>query len=174
VNTVARGLLLAGLHVVLLLAITGRYALDRARLPRVWARAAPVDPHLPIRGRYVRMNLLAHVPPEGIDRQRLPPRFRDSRASFPAEFRVEGQRLVAAPAGRANAVRVSSAGPFGRDLFMVEQPVAFFIPERAADPSQLGPGEQLWVEVSVPPRGLPRPIRLGVRRGGAEIEPIAP
>jgi hypothetical protein len=45
-------------------------------------------------------------------------------------------------------------------------PVAFFIPESVADPSVRQPGEELWVEVSVPPRGAPRPIRLGVKKDG--------
>lgn len=42
-------------------------------------------------------------------------------------------------------------------------PVAFFIPPNVPDPSVLAPGEELWVEVSVPAKGSPRPIRLEVR-----------
>lgn len=44
--------------------------------------------------------------------------------------------------------------------------VVFFIPEHVPDPSRRAPGEELWVEVSVPRKGLPRPIRLGVRKDG--------
>lgn len=47
-----------------------------------------------------------------------------------------------------------------------EGPVAFFIPENVPDPSRRASGEELWVEVSVPPKGLPRPIRLGVKKDG--------
>jgi hypothetical protein len=43
------------------------------------------------------------------------------------------------------------------------EPVAFFLPEHAADPSRLSPGKELWVEVSVPRKGPPRPIQLEAR-----------
>ena len=46
------------------------------------------------------------------------------------------------------------------------EPVAYFIPEHAADPSVRPAGEELWAEVSIPRRGPPRPIRLGVWRDG--------
>ena len=44
--------------------------------------------------------------------------------------------------------------------------VAFFIPEHVPDPSRRPAGEELWVEVSVPAKGPPRPIRLGVKKDG--------
>jgi hypothetical protein len=44
------------------------------------------------------------------------------------------------------------------------EPVVFFLPEEAVDPTRLAPGEQLWAEVTVPPKGGPRPLRLEVRR----------
>lgn len=51
------------------------------------------------------------------------------------------------------------------------RPVAFFIPEHVRDPSQLAPGEELWVEATLPPEGPPRPIRLGVKKNGA-LQPL--
>jgi hypothetical protein len=47
------------------------------------------------------------------------------------------------------------------------QQVDYFIPEHADDPSQRPFGEELWVEVTVPPTGPPRPIRLGIKKNGA-------
>jgi hypothetical protein len=52
------------------------------------------------------------------------------------------------------------------DQWTIAEPVAFFIPEHVTDPSRRARGEELWVEVSVPARGSPRPIRLGVKRDG--------
>jgi hypothetical protein len=52
------------------------------------------------------------------------------------------------------------------DLWVLSEPVAFFIPEHAKDPSIRAAGEELWVEVSVPRKGPPRPIRLGVKKDG--------
>ena len=51
------------------------------------------------------------------------------------------------------------------------EPVVFFIPEKVPDPSIRPSGEQLWVEVTVPKEGPPRPIRLGVRKDG-ELTPL--
>jgi len=53
----------------------------------------------------------------------------------------------------------------------LNQPIAYFIPEHAADPSRRPPGEELWVEVTIPQRGAPRPIRLGVRKDG-QLTPL--
>jgi hypothetical protein len=34
-------------------------------------------------------------------------------------------------------------------------------------------GEELWVEVTIPKKGPPRPIRLGVKKGDGAIIPLA-
>ena len=48
-------------------------------------------------------------------------------------------------------------------------PADISLPQAAADPSQ-GPGQApLWVEVTLPQRGAPRPIRLGRQRNGAMV-----
>lgn len=106
-----RSLLLAAIHVVLALSVTAKFAYDRQTLPHTWVRAEAYDPSLPIRGRYVRLQLR----------------------------------------GDTEALRV---------------PVVFFIPPNVPDPSRRPAGEELWVEVSIPKRGTPRPIQLGVKRDG--------
>src|SRR5689334_24554821 len=58
-KTAYRGAALMALHCLLVLTVAGKYAWDRGRLPRAWANATPVDPSLPIRGRYVTMQLQA-------------------------------------------------------------------------------------------------------------------
>src|ERR1019366_4049071 len=54
---VYRGIAVAVLQCLIVLSVAGKYALDRERLPRVWAMAAPFDPYLPVRGRYVSLRL---------------------------------------------------------------------------------------------------------------------
>jgi hypothetical protein len=51
-------------------------------------------------------------------------------------------------------------------------PVAFFIPEDAKDPSRLPPGDELWVDATLPPHAPPRPIRLGIRHPAGPIVPL--
>jgi len=52
-----KGLLVALLHVAIVASLGAKLMVDRATRPRVWARTAPVDPDLPIRGRYVRLQI---------------------------------------------------------------------------------------------------------------------
>lgn len=114
-----RGLALALAQVLIVSMLGAKLFVDRARYPRVWVETAPVDPNLPIRGRYVRLGLV----PDGEH---------------------------------------------------IEEPVtvALFIPEDVADPSIRPAGETLWAEVTVPPAGPPRPIRLGIQRGDGPVEPL--
>jgi len=50
-SAMKKGALLGAFQVLVVLSVSGRYLYDRATLPRVWVKTAPVDPHLPIRGR---------------------------------------------------------------------------------------------------------------------------
>lgn len=54
-----RALIVAVLQVALVAGLGAKLLVDRARYPRVWVETAPVDPDLPIRGRYVRLQLRA-------------------------------------------------------------------------------------------------------------------
>jgi hypothetical protein len=50
--------------------------------------------------------------------------------------------------------------------------VAFFLPEHAEDPLiRLRNGEDMWVDVTVPPDSEPRPIRIGFKKDGV-ITPL--
>jgi hypothetical protein len=154
-----KALVIASVHVLIVLSIGGKLLLDRATRPRVWARTAPFDPFLPIRGRYVRLRLEAEPK-------------RMERYSGPVELSVEGGNLVAQPSAKSSNIYASSVQMNGRPVAMLSQPVAYFITEGVADPSRRKPGEELWVEVTVPRTGPPRPIRLGIKTGSGEIVPL--
>ena len=145
---VHRGIAVAILQCLIVLSLAGKYAVDRERLPRVWVKTAPVDPNLPIRGRYVSLRLQVDGPSS------VPYGSRQSRLS------VENGRLTATVADSG----VLILGSQGR--WTIADPVAFFISEGIPDPSRRAPGEELWVEVSVPQQGVPRPLRLGVKKDG--------
>ena len=148
-KTAYRGAALMALHCLLVLTVAGKYAWDRGRLPRAWANATPVDPNLPIRGRYVTMQLHVEAGDASSD-------WSTARLSA-----VNGHLV-------AHTVSTGGLAIWRRrpDLWILSEPVAFFIPEHAADPSRLAAGEELWVEVSVPPKGPPRPLRLGIKKDG--------
>jgi len=149
------GIALAIVHVLLVGTLGLKLLADRARLPRAWARTVPFDPNLPIRGRYVRLRL--EVPlADGSDTARAG-EYRKARLQAAGD-RLQGVLEDDGPV----LVRLDSTA--GGLVAGLEDPVAFFIPEHIPDPSLRPTGEQLWAEVTVPSRGPPRPIRLGVRR----------
>ena len=176
-SRVLRSTLVAVIHVALLTAVGAVLLSERRSLPAVWAATTGVDPVLPIRGRYVALNLI--VEPRGA----MPPL--DEAASGPpveATLSVEGGRLVAtilpppdieaAVAARGPVIRRWQAAPDA--VWVLDEPIAFFLPENAPDPSRLEPGQVLWAEVTVPRRGAPRPIRLEARPAGAARPESAP
>jgi hypothetical protein len=119
----------------------------------------PFDPNLPIRGRYV--SLALEVATDAV------PAADDGVSLFPVALVARNGALVAVPATASSHVHVrSTTRERGAHATVLSEPVAYFIPEHVADPSRRPPGEELWVEVTIPRSGAPRPIRLGVRKDG--------
>lgn len=169
-----KGLVIAAVHVGLVASLGAKLLYDRATLPRVWVLAAPYDPNLPIRGRYVSLQLV--VEPRGIQETKPGPGWQPPASVI---LGVEGGRLVAEanPQERGYVPSDLHVQPIqiqrrGEKLAVLDKPVAFFIPEHVPDPSRRPPGEELWVEATIPKKGAPRPIRLGVKKGDGPIVPL--
>jgi hypothetical protein len=96
---------------------------------------------------------------------------RGSYAESGVRLGVRADRLVAAIDDSVTTPRVQLRRDGNRWSARLSQPVAFFIPEHVPDPSIRPPGEELWAEVTVPHRGPPRPIRLGIMRKG-QLAPL--
>jgi hypothetical protein len=165
------GLIIAALHVAIVGSLGVKLLADRATRPRVWVRTAPVDPNLPIRGRYVRLQLDVENF-SGMERSEVrvpdgaPPRGTWFGQPIPVRLTPRAGRLFV----EGSDVRTGTMGSLqvrGDRKTVRLDPVAFFIPESVADPSWRKPGEELWVEVTIPKRGGPRPIRLAVKKDGA-------
>ncbi len=155
------GIALAVVHLALVGSLGLKLFADRATLPRGWARTLPVDPSLPIRGRYVSLRLAIPVPAAGRE---------NANAVQGIRLRAAEGRLVGEVDGRAGAaVRLDSVN--GSLVASLAEPVAYFIPEHVPDPSLRQAGEELWAEVTIPRRGPPRPIRLGIMKNGS-IAPL--
>jgi len=147
-NAFTKGLILCGVQTLMVVSVGGKMLLDRATLPKLWVRVAPYDPNLPLRGRYVSLTLNAE--PRG---------FSAGTVYGQAMYSIEDGKLVArpAPGEGQGAVIVNGA---------VQARLAYFIPEHVTDPSIRPADEELWAEVTVPRRGPPRPIQLGVKKNG--------
>lgn len=155
-----RGIAVALIQVLLVASVGAKFVLDRQQYPRVWVRTLPFDPDLPIRGRYVRLAAVVKHDP------------RDAGLDYGyARLEVRGNELVAiADQDGRHVVTRRSCGD--TRCWSLQQPLAYFIPEHVPDPSIRGAGEELWVEVTVPPKGPPRPVRLGVHAQG-RLEPLS-
>jgi hypothetical protein len=158
-----KGIILAVLQLAIVASLAAKYAIDRARFPRVWARTAVYDPNLPIRGRYLSVQLR-------VDADLV---YENSELPMGINFfqrdiylHAEKGRLVASPAPTPTGLRVTRwKTRTGEIVTALSEPVDFFLPEHAVDPSWRKAGEELWIEVTVPKKGPPRPIRLAVKKG---------
>lgn len=148
---VYRGILIGAVQCLMVLSVAGKYAFDRATLPRAWVKAAPVDPNYWLRGRYFSLSLQVEMP-EG-----------DKDYSQSVRLHAQGGRLIATPEPNGHGLTVYR---MQQQPWVLAKQVAFYLPERAVDPSHLKPGEELWVEVSVPKNGPPRPLRLALKKDG--------
>jgi len=159
-----KGLTIAAIHLAMVASLGGKLLIDRATRPRVWARTAPIDPDLPIRGRYVRLRI------EGVPAADLS----EQPYLVPVVLGVQNDTLTVAPDPHPSGPRVTARTVVrdGRQTAQVDPPLAFFIPEHVSDPSIRAAGEELWVEVTLPKQGPPRPIRLGVKKDGV-LTPLA-
>jgi hypothetical protein len=164
--------------------VAAKYLYQRWTCPRVWARTVAFDPELPMRGRYLSLQLVVDgcqstLPsaksaafPRDINGLAVQGSF-GVRASeiFHAELKVENNRLMAVyirDDQNGMLGQAVSVGPgAGCDAMRLETPVDFYISEHAADPTRLKPGQELWIEVTVPPKGLPRPIQLALKDNNA-------
>ena len=166
-KALGKGLVVAAAQVALAASVGAKFLVDRANYPRVWVETAPYDPDMPIRGRYVSVAVL-------VDAKRDAAPEADTRNAeiFPARLEVQGDRLVAVEDAQARHwVTQRTCGKV--KCWQLTDPLAYFIPEHGDDPSRRPAGETLWVEVTVPPTGAPRPIRLGVKKDGT-LTPLVP
>ena len=154
------------MQVLLVAGIGAKFLYDRANYPRLWVETAPYDPDMPIRGRYVNIALL-------VDADRAAPGDGDRAPNmFLARLEARGDRLVAVQDDDNGRHWVSSGA--------AASGTAGSSPSRSRTSSRsmattprASRRAALWAEVTLPPTGAPRPVRLGVKRGDA-IEPIAP
>jgi hypothetical protein len=174
------------IQLALVSTVAGKYLYQRWKCPRVWTRASVYDPMLLMRGRYLSLQLTVDgcrstLPsarqaqfPRNVDGTTRPDGFAITPAQvvrFPASLKVEGNRLLAIrlqnPRNSSDGLTVQAEPGTRCETMRLESPVNFYIAEHAATPTALKPGQELWIEVTVPPSGPPRPIQLALKDGGA-------
>jgi uncharacterized membrane-anchored protein len=171
-------------QLVIVSTVAAKYFYQRITCPRVWTRTVTYDPEMLMRGRYVSLQLLVDgcgstlpsakqaAMPRSVDGVPVGNVYTvraDQPVQFPARLKVEGNKLVAIRIPEADrqsgGQRVTAwPGSSCTDL-RLDAPVDYFIGESAANPATVHAGQELWIEVSVPPSGPPRPIQLALKEG---------
>ena len=174
------------IQLLIVSSIAGKYLYQRERCPKVWVQAAAYDPEMVMRGRYLSLRLAIDgcqstlpsafraVFPRNSDGTTKPNGFRVNwqiSFQFKAKLKVEDKRLLAIRIPEADehskGVSVTAFPDSSCDAMRLTEPVDFYIAEHATDPSHLQPGQELWMEVTVPPIGPPRPLQLALKDNGA-------
>jgi hypothetical protein len=159
-----KGVALLLIQLLLVLGTAGKYFYERQTRPRVWTRATQFDPSLPLRGRYLALQLVLDACdlPRGTALRRYP---HGALWEWPVSLRVANGKLMpqVEEAGSRRAVgtlMLADDRPCDRATLSTSE--VLFIPENAKLPLPLKPGEDLWVEVTVPSSGPPRPLQIAL------------
>lgn len=169
----------------LVCSIAAKYLYQRWTCPRVWTRTAAFDPELVMRGRYLSLQLTVNgcqstLPsakqaqfPRDVNGAAISGNFAlrsDQNVSFPAELKVIDNHLVAIQVtdeDKAHSGQMISTWRASKcEDMRLAAPVNFYIAEHARSPLPVTPGAELWIEVTVPPKGPPRPIQLALKQNG--------
>ena len=173
-----KGLLLAALHIALVCSLGAKLLYDRAYRPRVWIKGAIYDPDLPIRGKYLALSM--EVPAEGFTSVMQFLNEGGTRGSNEVfnpnqcDLVLRGDHLVAV--AKENGDYWLNPGNVRRSgdslIAIITGETAYFQPEHRSGPLLSNRGEELWIEATIPRKGPPRPIRLGIKKDGV-LTPLA-
>jgi hypothetical protein len=170
-----KALTVALIQVLIVSSLGAKLLYDRHTRPQAWFQTARYDPDLPIRGRYLSLQMQVNDSrsPEEIEK-------RFGNQMQPGALTSFGQECgsIVLRDGKPTAefdnspmwdcdnlsfVRWNARG--GTRLRLNEQ-ILFFIADTAKDPTGLPLSDELWVLATIPRKGPPRPITLGVKKAG--------
>ncbi|HUN86620.1 MAG TPA: hypothetical protein VMU48_19730 [Terracidiphilus sp.] len=180
------------IQLILVTAVAAKYLYQRAACPRVWTRTVAYDPEMVMRGRYLSTQLIvdgcASTLPSG--ENAIYPRDvngvpHGSKYAIVAPQAVHFQARLAVKDNKLVAIRLADSEEDSKGVSVgawpgnscenmrLDEPVDFYIPEHAADPTARRFGEELWMEVTIPPKGPPRPLQLALKEADGAWKPLA-
>jgi hypothetical protein len=159
--------LVALLHVAIVSTLGAKLLYDRATRPRVWVKTQNYDPNLPIRGRYVALRPIFDDPnpPKVSSDPQHPARWEYTSRSGTIHV-VNGKAVVDLQEKDGDIQFMRTWDLDNKSSLTTWEPVLYFIPDTAPNPAALQRGEELWVEVTIPRKGPPRPIQLALKSNG--------
>ena len=173
------------IQLALVSTIAAKYFYERQKCPRVWTRTVAVYGQVPMRGRYLSLRLTVDgcqstLPsakaakfPRGWNGAAVPGDYSVGYVApvfFPADLKVENNQLVAVEITdeerQESGQMVEEPPGAACQQFRLAKPVDYYIAEHAPDPSWTKQGRELWIEVTLPPKGPPRPLALALKDNG--------
>jgi hypothetical protein len=178
-----KAIVVALIQVLIVGSLGAKLLYDRRTRPQAWFKTERYDPNLPIRGRYLSLQVEVsdRRSPEELQQMfngeiQLYEKQRSQFMTFYSFGRecgsidVQGGKPVpvfdGSPAWNCDNLTFERWRRNEQTVLRVAEPVLFFISDTAKDPTRLQIGDELWVLATIPRRGLPRPIALGVKKGG--------
>jgi hypothetical protein len=179
-----KSVVVALIQVLIVCSLGAKLLYDRRTRPQAWFLTQRYDPNLPIRGRYLSLQVEVKDPrsPEEVQRK------------FASEIQMYQNQRYATFYGfgqECGSIALRDGSPVaefddsrsygcenlgfqrwnssnGPTVLRVMEPVLFFISDKAKakDPSWLARGDELWVLATIPRKGPPRPIALGLKKAG--------
>lgn len=171
-----KGIIVALLQILIVCSLGAKLLYDRHTRPQVWFKTARYDPNLPIRGRYLGLQIELNDPraPEEVERKfgRSPDRawmgYAPECGSIVARDGEPAAVFDNSPTWDCDNLRFSRWHTAdGIEHLRLEEPLLFFIPDTAQDPMGTHTGNEVWVLATIPRKGPPRPIALGIKKPGA-------
>ena len=187
-----KAVVVALIQVLIVCSLGAKLLYDRRTRPQAWFKTERYDPNLPIRGRYVRLQIEVNDSrsPEEVGKKFASEiqAIENRRAQYHylgmEDFGRECGFIVVRDGtptaqfdlspnwGCDNLSFVRRKTASGMELRLTE-PSLFFISDTAKDPTGLARGDELWVLATIPRKGPPRPIALGLKKAGdKDIRPL--
>ncbi len=178
---------LIAIQLALVSTFAARYLYQRWTCPLAWTRTVGADPEASAHGRYLSVRLTVDGCQSTLPSAKLATFPRDvngavkpgpfalrsqssQTAYFNAYLRVVNNKLVAV---RVEGQEDETAGEgitampgTPCDQMSLDAPVEFHLLKHTYSPLPLNPGQELWVEVTVPPKGPPRPVQVALKQDG--------
>ena len=171
-SPVGRATLLLVIQALVVLSIAGKYLYERKTCPRVWVRATDYSPNAPLRGRYLAMQLAVDgcaLPRDEAHHTQFNPQV-PGFWRWTVRLEAQGGKLVPVLASDADRPEMTDElmvwGNRPCERATLTQRVEYFISDAAKNPFPAKKGEELWVEVTVPKMGSPRPVQLAMSKDG--------
>ena len=188
-----RAIAVALIQILIVCSLGAKLLYDRRTRPRAWFKTERYDPDLPIRGRYLSLQIEVSDPRSP---EELESKFANELAIQENQNGQYRARQFFAFGHECGSIALRGDTPmaifdkselwncpnltFSRrrtpneTVLRVNEPILFFISDTAKDPSRLPTGDELWVLATIPGKGPPRPIALGIKKSGeTSITPLS-